>query len=319
MKPKQYLENHCLLKRLGQSDLVGVAIGILLLVGCIHTPTESSEPVMPNSAFQVNIDGYSCDANYEGGFNATIENRSEYTIELPGACDFQVYKRTSGWYALSLFGYRAESQTCQRTIKIAPGEMWRFQTSNSQIRCNETYLMETPYRILSNTIGIEKQPYNYKLYSNLLDIGEAPKGDVGSIKHDQVTFQVRKSSVTFQHTGSGSRWIIPVCAMRLPIWIDRSDNSELHLSATLERLTNWGTWEVITPDLSTCPADSPAIEIPSQSKKTFMLWEGANFNINTLSPGQYRWRLVFFDDVFLEIGRVRNTRLRFSEVFEVTK
>ncbi len=280
-----------------------------LLISCQSNPETLSVPVSP---FQV--DFQDCGAEYRGEIHGTIENRSSDAIEIGGWCAFSFYIWTSGWEELNLVRARSWGEGCHDPILLDPGETLDLIPGPTQLRCDETYLMSVPYRILPEAEEGARHIYQ-QMYSNAFDVGDAPDGIAGDLYYAQVTFHLPEPQVTFENHSTTSKWIVPLCAGE--ILEEAPDVPGWYPYTTLERVTEWGTWEVIVPGIQRCARDVAPIEIPRESTKKIALWEGVGFDVEELEPGLYRWHLVFYGTK-PQVGYIGSPHHhRFSEVFEV--
>lgn len=283
----------------------GLCLGILVACQSISEPP----PRLP-SPLQVNLEGYKCDMYY-GGFRGTIENHSTDTIEFPGICHFTFYIRTFGWESRE----SVESFSgCNDPFTIAPGETLEIKPTEMRIACNESYIVSAPYKVVSSTTGVDNRLY--KMYSDMIDVGDVPTGTVGGLLWTQITFNLPSPKITIVNKASrSSKWMIPLCAGTE--LADKVFVSGWYPYATLEHATTWGTWEVIVPDRAICTTELELIRVPPQSTRTITLWEGTNFDMEQLEAGWYRWNVVYYGaEPVRSFGGAQH---RFSEIFEIRK
>ena len=291
-----------------------------ILLGCERT-TPSPVPAV-DSPFQTDARLYSRSSPFDETLEvyAQLQNDSSATIVLEPLVDTRVLRGKSGLLLMATldseyFGRPPMPYTYTQPLVLDPSQAISVDVSASYL-AYDCYTLELYYQRMDDTSR------TYVIYSNFFAVEDAmsgvkPECPSGAI---EVAQPVDALSSQFELFSTGiSRWIIPYCyeySAREDIDID--DDDAKFTFSTLERLTEWGTWEVLYPERDDC-LGARVDPIRVSEPRVWDVWGAPGFDWAALPAGWYRWHLRYYDLFELKNGRpqVWAARSWFTDMFYI--
>jgi hypothetical protein len=243
---------------------------------------------------------------------AQIQNTSADTIELEPFSRMRFFRGGQG--LLDIGGLMDVPPEYTQSVILEPSQTVSVNLS-VYYPAGECYIAELYYRVLG---GEAKAGKAYVMYSNLFQIGELDDDECPTGAVQMTVLGERRTSQLDILTRSTGRWIIPFC-------YEHSSAEEVigwggplrYPYTTLERLTDWGTWEVLQPTREDCSHTYVEPLMLVSETRTVDVWGATQFDWQQLSSGWYRWHIRYYDLLEFQDGRPLVVAYRnwFTEVF----
>lgn len=281
---------------------LGVGGSLLLLLGCVFGGCSSPpSPPRVESALRTDVLTYTStmfDDPIEA--YAYVRNTSPDPIILEPLVNMRFLRGGAGLTIIADLGKKnlthplTEAQYTQ-PLQLEPAQSITIDISSSYIS-NECYALELYYHRAGDA------DTTYVMYSDVFYVTEDTF--FGSQECPSTSLRMTQTlellSARFEF--SSSKWLAPYCYLHGNHDALGLSSEELpYAFATLERLTPWGTWEVIHPAPEDC-GDEVVEPLKLWPPQVVDVWQAEGFDWDQLVPGWYRWHMRYYDAFSIREG-----------------
>ncbi len=261
---------------------------------------------------------------------ATLWNCSSHDISGVTLRDLKVYLwRPGGWYWVHpstrgcVYYHRGEDDV----LRAGEGRQWdlgglSFCSSIGDPQKN--FVVNGPrigYFVLAQEYMVSGLDSEFVVFSDKFTVAENldPEWKNANVWVSLGRFPER--TVRFHNESEQAVWLNPLCSDR-PTGGEQGDTiypyAHREIYPTLQRQTDEETWQVIRPERKACLETAPPLEIKPGNSVLIELWQGYPVEQIALTPGTYRWDIVYFQSYDSRHNIFETAMHIFTETFDYT-